>query len=472
MQNPSSIFKQSVQRLFKLFEDLCEGAVIVDQHANITWMNEKYLALLSLPEKKSPVIGQPIERIIPNSLMRKVVEGEYPYLLDMMDFGKRTFVVIRLPIRDEQHNIMGGIGFVLYDKVDYLQPLVSKYTYLKAQVSKNQKELAQHRRAKYSFSQIIGNSTAMQHLKQQAKRAALHSSTILLTGETGTGKELLAHAIHNASDRANKNFISINVAAIPDNLLEAELFGTAPGAYTGAQRQGREGKIKLADGGTLFLDEIGDLPLQLQVKLLRVLQEREFEAVGSNKLEYVNVRVIAATSRHLPEMVKQGSFRSDLYYRLNVILLHLPALRDRHGDLVSLCDAFLEQLSIEYGIGIKELSPSAINYLKRYYWPGNVRELRNTLERAITLIDKRSIHLEDIKTIIQIDATTSQIEAQPLLEESQPIIRPLQDTLMEVERHEMLKALNMSHGKRSKAAQLLGISRAAFYDRLKKHEML
>ena len=229
-------------------------------------------------------------------------------------------------------------------------------------------------------------------MKRQARRAAQLESPVLLLGETGTGKELLAHAIHGGSARANQPLVTVNVAAIPDTLLEVEFFGAAPGAYTGADRKGRVGKFELANGGTLFLDEIGDMPLPLQGKLLRVLQDKEFEPLGSNRIVRADVRIIAATSADLPALVAAGRFRADLFYRLNVLTIHAPPLRERASDIEALAYAMLEDLSTQARGGSHfELQDDALRLLCSYAWPGNVRELRNTLERAVMLSDSERI---------------------------------------------------------------------------------
>jgi transcriptional regulator with PAS, ATPase and Fis domain len=227
--------------------------------------------------------------------------------------------------------------------------------------------------------------------KRRGRRGAASDSPVLLLGETGTGKELLAHAIHAASARAHKAFVSINSAAIPETLLEAEFFGTAPGAFTGAERKGRSGKLQLAEGGTLFLDEIGDMPLALQSKLLRVLQEKEYEPVGSNQMLRSDVRIIAATSIDLQAAMARGAFRADLYYRLNVLPIEVPPLRERLEDLPALCEAILAELGSQY-----ELEPEAQALLGRHGWPGNIRELRNVLERATLLADQPRLNVADL----------------------------------------------------------------------------
>jgi transcriptional regulator with PAS, ATPase and Fis domain len=241
--------------------------------------------------------------------------------------------------------------------------------------------LSQVRTARFTFEDYVGNSEGIVRAKELAGRAARQNVTVLLTGETGTGKELLAQAIHNASSRADKPFVSVNVAAVPETLIEAEFFGAAPGAYTGADRKGRDGKFKSADGGTLFLDEIGDMPMQLQVKLLRVLQEREIEPLGSDKLVKVDVRIIAATNVDLEKRVAEGTFRADLYYRLNVLSIALPPLRQCIADLEQISARLLNDVVVSGAYASARITPSGLSALARYGWPGNGRELRNRSAR-------------------------------------------------------------------------------------------
>ena len=458
-------YRLAVQSLFSLFEDLCEGAIAVDADARIIWINDSYITLLDLPPSEQ-FIGRPVEEVIPSSMMRRVIETERPILLDIMHVADHSFVVTRIPLRDEQGRVIGAVGFVLYDQLDYLKPLVGKYNTLLQDVARAKQELALHRRAKYTFHQIIGNSPEMQQLKTQAKRAAQQSASVILMGETGTGKELLAQAIHAASDRAQAPFVGVNVAAIPEELLEAEFFGVAPGAFTGADKRGRKGKFELAAGGTLFLDEIGDMPLRLQSKLLRALQEREIEPVGSNKLTTIDVRVIAATSRDIEFMVQQGSFRSDLFFRLNVLPFTVPPLRERKGDLLELCDVLLEQVAIQAGDRPRELSLSAMRQIRAYDWPGNVRELRNVLERATTLSDRIKLTDADFKGILPVV-----VKERGLLPEDSHI-RPLDEQVQQLERRLILDALQATGGKRAPAAKLLGISRAKLYDKLNKYKIV
>ena len=383
------ILRQAAATFFDHLSEMCEGILLVDREARLVWINdryERYLGTLGFSSREQ-VLGRPIEEVVPNTLMRSVVETGRPILIDVIENPTGTFVVSRIPLHDDDGRVIGAIGMILYDQIDSLKPILGRLSRLQTELTAARQQLARQRRTRYTFSNFVGNSPAALNVKSRARRAAVLNTTVLLVGETGTGKELVAQAIHAASARASRPFIAINVAAIPETLLEAEFFGVAPGAYTGAERRGRDGKLALADTGTLFLDEIADMPLALQAKLLRVLQEREFEPLGSNRMRQVDIRVIAATSVDLGERVAEGRFRSDLYYRLNVLPIRLPPLRERRSDLEALCEYLLEQLALEHEMLPKELDADALALLEAYDWPGNVRELRNVLERACSFWD-------------------------------------------------------------------------------------
>ncbi len=262
---------------------------------------------------------------------------------------------------------------------------------------------------KYRPNNIIGNCGAMKEVFSQIGQVASSNATVLIRGETGTGKELVARAIHYASQRKNGHFICVNCAALPENLIESELFGHEKGSFTGALQQ-RRGRFELADGGTIFLDEIGDISIPVQVKLLRVLQEREFERVGGDKAIKVDVRIIAATSRDLEKAMKEGHFREDLYYRLNVFPIHLPPLRERKSDIILLADHFLQKYNAAHNKRVKRISTPAINMMMQYHWPGNVRELENCIERAVLSTTDDVIHGYDLPPSLQTsDATHTAI---------------------------------------------------------------
>jgi transcriptional regulator with PAS, ATPase and Fis domain len=455
-KDAEGIRRKAMQSMFELFEGLCEGALVVDKDARIAWMSDKYAAKLGL-RSATETIGREVEQVIPASQMREVVRTGKPILLDIMQSGDESFVVTRLPLKDERGEVIGAIGFALYDQLHYLKPLVSKFTRLQNALACAEMKLAQERSAKYSFSSFIGSSAACQEVKRLARRAAQLDATVLLLGETGTGKELLAQAIHASGPRAHKPFVGVNVAAIPETLMEAEFFGAAPGAYSGADRRGREGKFRLADGGTLFLDEIGDMPLPLQAKLLRVLQEQEFEPLGSNRITRIDVRVIAATSIDLKKLVAEGRFRADLYYRLNVLTLTVPPLRERLDDIDALCEHLLERIAQASGTPVREMAPDAVELLRTQPWPGNIRELRNVLERAALFSDDLRLTADSFRSILH-----SQPQDMPPQE---PLTR-YDEALAAFERRVIRDALQRTGGKVSEAANLLGLARATLYKKL------
>jgi DNA-binding NtrC family response regulator len=306
-------------------------------------------------------------------------------------------------------------------------------------------ELRTQLKDRYSFANIVGSSPEMQRVFKTVAQIAPSRATVLLTGESGTGKELVAAAIHHHSPRATGPFVKLHCAALAESLLESELFGHERGAYTGADRK-REGRFEQANGGTLFLDEIGEISLGTQVKLLRVLQEREFERVGGSQTLHVDVRVVAATNRDLKEMVAAGKFREDLYYRLNVINLTLPSLRERPTDVPSLAMHFLRRYAAENDKPVKTISDQALSQLASYPWPGNVRELENVIERAVVLTDGESIELSHLPPELAAVARRSNVPAIPGA------------TLDEIERYAILKTMESAGGSTSRAAETLGIS--------------
>ncbi|HEX9619424.1 MAG TPA: sigma-54 dependent transcriptional regulator [Polyangiaceae bacterium] len=306
-------------------------------------------------------------------------------------------------------------------------------------------ELREQLRDRYRFDNLIGSSPEMQQVFKSVAQIAPSRATVLLTGESGTGKELVAAAIHHNSPRAKGPFVRLHCAALAETLLESELFGHERGAYTGAERR-REGRFEQAHTGTLFLDEIGEISASIQVKLLRALQEREFERVGGNQTLKVDVRVIAATNRNLKELVAAGKFREDLFYRLNVINIKLPALRERRSDVPALAQYFLRRFATENGKSVEQFSDATLNLLTRYDWPGNVRELENVIERAVVLTDASTLEPQHLPPDLGVVSTRS---AAPPIPGS---------TMAEIERYAILQTVEAAGGSTTKAAQMLGIS--------------
>ena len=498
-----SILALAAQSMFHLFSSISQGMFLVDRSGCIVWVNEGYRRFLPALGFSSidQFLGHRVEDVIHNTQMRRVLETGEPILIDLLTNKAGTFVVSRLPLRDDAGGVIGAIGIVLFDHPETtLKPLISKFARLQQDLDDARRELAVQRkrqlsapdgerRAKYTFASFVGTSPAAVEVKRQARRAAQSASPVLLLGETGTGKELLAHAVHAASSRASGPFVSVNIAAVPDTLLEAEFFGVAPGAYTGADRKGRDGKFRLADGGTLFLDEIGDMPLNLQAKLLRALQEGEIEPLGSNRLLPFDARVIAATSRDLLALVREGRFREDLYYRIGVLPIRVPPLRERASDIVALVEVLGEDMALRNGSPPPELTPQALALLQAQPWRGNIRELRNVLEQAALRSEGGPLELELLNRVLQDSGLTPVRPAlvscsqTPVPSAGMPSLggasstavhqsqrsaslRPLAEQVAELEQQAIAQAMQHTGGNKVAAARLLGISRAKLYERL------
>jgi transcriptional regulator with PAS, ATPase and Fis domain len=459
------VLKLAAQSMFDIFASTAMGMMVVDRGHRIVWISEGYkrfLPALGHADERD-FVGRRVEDVVPNTLMAQVIETGQPILVDLLTNQAGTFLVSRLPLRDAKGDVIGALGMVLLDHPETtMQPLIAKFSRLQRELDDARRQLAAQRRPKHTVASFIGSSAAALEVKRQARRVAATDSTVLLQGETGTGKELLAHAIHAASARAARPFVGVNIAAVPDTLLEAEFFGVAAGAYTGADRKGREGKFQLADGGTLFLDEIGDMPLALQSKLLRALQEQEVEPLGSNRVQPVDVRIVAATSRDLAAMVEQGRFRADLYYRLNVVPIRVPPLRERIDDLDALVDALADDIARRSGLPAKQLDQDARDLLARHDWPGNIRELRNALEQATLMTDDAVLGAAHFAAIAALAAGRT----APAAGAAPAPLRQLPQAKAELEMRAIREALATTGGNKVAAAKLLGISRATLYEKL------
>jgi Nif-specific regulatory protein len=353
---------------------------------------------------------------------------------------------------DEDVRLLTVISSLVAQKVSHLERINREKDLLREENIRLRKELDK----KYSFTNIVGNSRKMQEVFYLISQVAKSNANVLLLGESGTGKELVANAIHYNSLRADKALVKVNCAALPSNLVEAELFGYEKGAFTGADRE-KAGKFELASGGTIFLDEIGSLALESQGKLLRVLQERELERLGATKTLRVNIRLIAATNQDLAAQVEKGAFREDLFYRLNVYPIYMPALREREADLLLLSDSFLEKYAEEYGKDIKRISTPAIEALTRYHWPGNVRELENCLERAVLLCDDHVIHSYHLPPTLQTAEDTGTLQSQSL-----------EAAVERFESEMLVDALKSSRGNMRQAAKALKTTERIFGYKVKK----
>jgi two-component system, NtrC family, response regulator AtoC len=348
---------------------------------------------------------------------------------------------------------------------------------LAAQLAEYTGYLNQQLHGEFDFGNIIGDSAPLREVLEKVEQVAPTNSTVLLRGETGTGKEVVAHAIHINSPREEKPFVRVNCAALAPGVLESELFGHEKGSFTGALAR-RPGRFELADGGTLFLDEVGDLPMEVQIKLLRTLQEREFERVGGAETIKVDVRLISATNRNLETMIEEGEFRKDLYYRLNVFPIHLPPLRDRPDDLAPLVSHFIAKFSRQMGVVASPASSEALSKLREYAWPGNVRELENIIERAMILSKGTPLNATHLDFGRRVSTQAPTVSAAPAPTPThgtgpQPVLaddgKSLAERLLDSERKEIIAAVEKSRGNIASAARTLGINRSTLYYRLRKH---
>lgn len=441
-------------------ESIFDGFVAVDKNGYVTMMNQAYADFLKLNLKE--VFGKHITEVIENTRMHIVAKTGQAEDNEVQRIGGRTIVVTRKPIiRDNE--VIGAVGKIMFKDLKDFKALGRKLQSVQTELEYYKEELRKVHSGKYTIDSIIGSNDKIAALKHLVLKAAKGNSTVLILGESGTGKELFANSVHNASKRCKGPFIKVNCAALPENLLESELFGYDEGAFTGARKGGKPGKFELANGGTIFLDEIGDMTLAMQAKLLRVLQEREIDRVGSTKTSQIDVRVIAATNRDLESMIGQGSFRQDLYYRLNIISINIPPLRERKDDIPILSKALLKKINGQVPHWVEGVAPEAMQMLLEYDWPGNVRELENVLERAINLIDDEAYIMPE-----HFPPALRRLQRPKDLEDSG---NDLAGIMHDTEKQAICKALEAACGNRSKAAKLLGIHRSGFYQKLQKYNI-
>lgn len=431
------------------------GINFVDENGYIVRLNQVMLNYFNLTHAAE---GKHISEIEPSSrlpIVLKTMKAEVAHRHRFTD--GREAIVHRIPVIDEGR-LVGALGIILFGDLQEVYLLAEKNKVLLSKLADYESDKAIYK-TKYSLSDIVGNSPGIRASKEQAKRVARSHSNVLIMGESGVGKELFAHAIHQESSRRDGPFVRVNCAAIPETLLEAELFGYEEGAFTGAKKGGQPGKFELANGGTLFLDEIGDMPYLMQAKILRVLQEREIERVGGKGIVQVNVRVLAATHADLDKLISNGGFRSDLYYRLNVLTLKIPSLRERREDIVNLAYYFQGLIYQENGI-YANISPECLDVLTQYDWPGNTRELRNVVEKIALAAEGRIAQTADIPQYVLhcIGRTKSRQTAGT----------GLVKILEQVEAEEIKRALALCGGNKFKAAQYLQIPKVRLYRKLKK----
>jgi PAS domain S-box-containing protein len=438
-----------------LVESMSDGVLLVDKNGYVGFINEIGADILGV--NRTNAIGKHITELVDfRPVVLEVLRTGVGYV-DKEFIVKNTkgntihFIKTAVPIRDENGELVGVVD--TFRKIQRVQKMVNDMV---------------GAYAKFTFDDIIGNDDKFKECIRLAKIAAESSSNVLIQGESGTGKELLAHAIHSSSSRRKEPFITINCAAIPRELIESELFGYQGGAFTGAFKNGRSGKFELANGGTIFLDEIGEMPLDMQVKLLRVIQEKQFNRIGGSNIFNADVRIICATNKNLYEECNNGNFRWDLYYRLNVLSIETVPLRDRTSSIIELSEYFVQKINKKLNKRVKGIDKSVLDYFLEYDWPGNVRELENTIERAINVCEGEKITHKDLpKSIFKVDDTNNDFAGKTVRSAEDYKI----ESLEELEMRQILKVMKLTDGNISRSAAVLKTSRNTIYNKIKKYDI-
>ncbi|SDQ89673.1 sigma-54 interaction domain-containing protein [Virgibacillus salinus] len=442
----------------EIFETVFENAyhcfVVVNGDGLITYMNITYCDFLET--NKQEVIGRHVTDVIENSRMHIVAKSGKEEIADLQYIRGNHMIANRIPVRSDGE-VVGAVGTVLFRDTKEWKKMNSHIKDLLLELEHYRSQLNNQHGTTYSLHDIVGSSPQMNELKNKIKKVSPGDVSVLLRGESGTGKELFAHSIHHLSERSSNPFIKVNCAAIPEHLLESELFGYKEGAFTGAKKGGKLGKFQLANGGTVFLDEIGDMPLSAQVKILRVLQEGEVEALGANDTQKIDVRIIAATNQSLEKLIEEQRFRDDLFYRINVVQVQIPPLRERTEDLRVLSKYILSKVTKRSGKRVIDFDQTVLDCFMTYQWPGNIRELENVIESAVHLTNTEIITLEDLPDHIQPNSYILQQNGT------------LKEILNNTEKQTIERSLNKANGDKMKAAKLLGIGKSKLYDKIKKY---
>lgn len=438
-----------------------DGVFVSDTTGTIRYVNERACRLVS--GTCDGIVGKPIQTLLQMNSPINIAKSGAPEV-DSCDINGKKCIVSHIPFKngnEETADITGIVSTVYLNDNAVTEEIARKWFYLKQQVQYYREEL-EKRGGGSRFDQIITNNQEFKKIKKEALFIARSTSTVLLTGESGVGKDMFARGIHEASPRAKNPFVKVNCVSIPETLFESELFGYAPGSFTGALKNGKPGYFERAHQGTIFLDEIGDMPMSIQAKLLQVLQEKEFMRVGGTSKQTVDVRIIAATNRDLREAIAKKAFREDLYYRLNVIEFHLPPLRERQEDIIPLAESFIEKYNGILGSRVTGINEQTKKALQAYTWPGNIRELENAVERAANFVWEGEIGVENLPAQI--------VQAEQVLP-SQPDSSTYRSSMIDFEKEMLLDVLKKTNGNRSAAARMLNLSRSAFYDRLAKYNI-
>ncbi|PEE40541.1 sigma 54-interacting transcriptional regulator [Bacillus pseudomycoides] len=466
---------QSLETIISRYENalnlLSECILGVNEQGVVNFLSGAYARFLGIDDPKE-AIGKHCTEVVENTRMHIIVKTGQVEIGHIQRVNNQNIIATRIPIvKDDK--IIGAIGKIMFHDIQQFKVLADQISAMESKLSYYQTELKRLQEGRLSFQSIIGESAKMKEVKTMALKVSKSRSTVLIRGESGTGKELFAHAVHRASPRARGSFIRLNCAAIPRDLLEAELFGYEEGAFTGAKKGGKPGKIELAHKGTLFLDEIGDMSLDMQVKLLRVLQEKEIERIGGTKIQKIDVRFIAATHRNFREMVQRGEFREDLYYRLNVFAIDIPPLRERKEDMIHITEFLIRKLNGELGSSVLSLDERVRDIFMEHDWPGNIRELENVLERAMNVVEGTIIQVHHLPVYLRKKDLEEELyhEIFTADQEKNEMSYSLQAEVESAEKRVITRALEKTAGNRKEAAELLGIHRASLYRKIERYGM-
>ncbi len=449
------------------------SSVIINESCEIVFMNASYRRFLGVDHED--IIGKHVSEVIPGTKMPEIVatgrtdDNHLMLLYDHINSKMENVLCKRIPLRKDG-KIVGAAGIVTIDQMSEIVRLNHELDLIKKeneQYRRTISDLKKNRRKK-AMENIIGDSAEINECRTLVTQFAQSDLPILLTGETGTGKEVFAKAIHEYSNRLNRKMVEINCSAIPSELLESELFGYEPGAFTGAKSKGKAGIFEIADHSTLLLDEIGEMPVSLQPKLLRVLQEQRITRIGGLKEHKIDVRILASTNKDPKKLISSGLFREDLYYRINSVEIEIPPLRQHFSDLESLTDHFIEAANEKYGIHTRGIAPNVLELFRTYSWPGNIRELKHAIERLSYLNPNSTITLKDCGFIRKKILENGEL-SQKQLKESGNVLK---DLLALTETEAITNALKKARGNKTEAAKLLNIDRSALYDKLKKYNIL
>ncbi|MFC1883427.1 sigma-54 interaction domain-containing protein [Thermodesulfobacteriota bacterium] len=438
-----------------------ECPIVIDKNGIVRFIS-RYNSITSVMSPEEAV-GKHITELNKDSRLHKVLETGKAEIGKAMHLDNKQQIIARIPLKDSEGNIVGVLGKLMFHQTDKIKELYRRLEVLEGRVKYYQSEVATINEGRHVWGNIIGESEPMQKAKKLALQAASSDASVLITGESGTGKELFARAIHQKSQRADGPFIRVNCAAIPRELMESELFGYEGGAFTGAKPQGKPGKFELAQGGTILLDEIGDMPMDMQAKLLGVLQEYEIERIGGTRSLKLDFRVIAASNQDLQTLINKGNFREDLYYRLNIFRVQAPSLRDITEDIPRIAYYTLSILREKDRKAPRRISPEAMALFKKYPWPGNMRELRNVLERAMNTTEGSQITIDNLPGRLR--------EFLGSTESSGESIGLLRHILADAEKQAIIEALRFTGGNKVKAARILGMHRTGLYQKLKRHHI-